>query len=45
MVYQGDDEDLLINEIGMYVMNADGSKLTRLTSHPAQDYGPSWSKK
>jgi len=24
-------------------MNADGSDLTRLTDHPADDWGPSWS--
>ena len=27
----------------IYVMNADGSNQTRLTSDPADDYYPSWS--
>jgi TolB protein len=29
--------------LDIFVMNADGSGVTRLTSHPADDYLPSWS--
>ena len=27
----------------IYVMNADGSNVTRLTNHPERDWGPAWS--
>ena len=26
----------------VFIIKADGTELTRLTKHPAQDYGPSW---
>ena len=36
----GNDRD---GNLDIYVMNADGSGVTRLTEHPGDDWGPDWS--
>jgi Tol biopolymer transport system component len=44
IVFEAFDPDNRIPNSEIYIMNADGSAVTRLTNNPAYEIGPSWSR-